>query len=102
MKTVKRHDTEKNRNKGKERRSYLHKIADDLRQHVERKSEDVKERDGDKSRLRIQDVVRIHSHIHSKCSHGNLETDRQTDHSNNNGRQTMVCQFTVEMHSSHQ
>lgn len=75
--------------------SYLYYAADDLGQHVERKPEDVEERERHKGPLRIQDVVLIHSHIHSKRCQGNLETHRQTG-----CLDVKVHQFTVEMYCS--
>lgn len=63
--------------------SDLHHTADDLGKHVERKPEDVKERERHKGPLCIQDVVLIHCHIHGKCCQCNLETHRQTGRLNN-------------------
>lgn len=82
--------------KEKERRksSHLHNTADDLGKHVERKPEDVKERERHKGPLRIQDVVLIHRHIHGKRCQGNLETHRQTGRSD-----IKVHQFTVAIYS---
>lgn len=87
---------EKRKEKKRRKSSNLYNIADDLGKHAERKPEDVKERERHKGLLRIQDVVLIHSHIHSKRCHGNLDTHGQTGLSDN-----MVHQFTVEMYRCH-
>lgn len=75
-KEKKKKNQKKNRNQKEPERNqtYLYDAADDLGKHVERKPEDVKERERHKGLLCIQDVVLIHSHIHSKCCQGNLET----------------------------
>ena len=81
MKPCKQTQAEKEgrgKKKMEKKSSHLYEAADDLGKHVERKPEDVKERERHKGLLRIQDVVLIHSHIHGKRRQGNLGTHQQT------------------------
>lgn len=56
---------------------HLDDAADHLGKHVERKSEDVEERERHEGFLCIQDVVLIHCHIHGERCQGNLNINKQ-------------------------
>lgn len=58
-------------------RTDLHHTADDHRQHVERKAQDVEERQRNKGLLGIKHIFVIDQHVHRESGQGNLPNEKE-------------------------
>ena len=57
------------------RHTHLHHAADHHRQHVERETQDVEERQRHEGLLSVQHVVFIHQHVDGEGGQGDLHTE---------------------------